>query len=475
MSVSYAEKPARAKKEPLVKRDGPERPDFKKLQTNIDNIKKEIKVFTDQIEEIKKKQDAEKTNRNDPRKELRDQRQKLVTDKKKLMTEVQKLRDSQNAVYQASRELRDETRKQEREVRDLNKEIGDILTPEALDKKVKELEFKIETGGCGGIKGEKRVMTEIKQLKEKRSKVEEIYKKLSSMELSREATSTSGADETLPEQIASKRAEITDLIEKIKAVEDTIDNMVVEDKYKALRAERDVIHAKIDDKYKKMNTLRDQFTADKKAYDDYEVIYKAQLDEAWKIKRAKDDEEHARRKEKNAENELILASIRRRNPYEAEINSCTTLIGFLRGNNVLHQEKKVAPKTTFTPADNLKGMVLMKKDEDDGALSFGKKKKAAPAKKAHEAPKERKVDKTPKPFKVSAEKFEAFEKLGVKTPTNTEEVRVVLAELQKKREEYESHKLTEKEAMALEQAERNAAKKEDDKKADEKADEEEEE
>jgi len=59
-----------------------------------------------------------------------------------------------------------------------------------------------------------------------------------------------------------------------------------------------------------------------------------------------------------------------------------------------------------------------------------------------------------KPLKHSSEKYAAFEKLGVRMPQYTDEVKTVIDQLKEKKTEWESHKKTEKEAMMEEQAER---------------------
>jgi len=163
-----------------------------------------------------------------------------------------------------------------------------------------------------------------------------------------------------------------------------------------------------------------------------------------------------------------MQSIRRMNPYEIEINAAETLIGYLKGKVAFSaKEDKPAPaKVHFDAAaavaklsDGKKQFVVMNKKGDDDKYNFGKKKKNdAPSKR--EAAKPKKVEEEPKvarkPLKHSSEKFAAFEKIGVRMPQFTDEVKEVIDTLKAKKAEWESHKKTEKEAMAEEQAERIA-------------------
>eukprot|EP01061_Rhynchopus_euleeides_P014094 TRINITY_DN2446_c0_g1_i1.p1 TRINITY_DN2446_c0_g1~~TRINITY_DN2446_c0_g1_i1.p1 ORF type:complete len:515 (+),score=297.98 TRINITY_DN2446_c0_g1_i1:56-1546(+) len=471
MPVGLAEpKPVQPKRR-LVPEDpnAPKRPDHSAMIKEVESVRADIEKLKAEIDTIKAEQDALRNDKDDPRKELRNERTSYIEQKKKVMDAVQKLRQDQSEIYNASRNIREKNREAERDVRALHKELGDILTPEALEKKIKELEFKLETGGAGGTKGERKVIQEIRNLKDKRGKVDEIYKKLSGMELVKEE----GVQEDekkgdLKAQIDAKRDEIAVLIQKIQDVELRIQTTQVVDKYGELKVKREGINKQMDGKFEKIRQIRDKFTADKKKYDDYQVEFRKKLDAAREAQRKEREAENLKRDEERKAKELELASIHRRDPYEAEIKAAETLIGYLKGKAAFSQkDERKAPVAPAGPAFDAsaaiegkkvqgKVMQVLKREEDDQSLFFGKKKKApAPkpaAKKAEAA--EVKVSKVSKPLKIGTEKFAAFDFVGVKVPVTTDDVKATVDQLREKKTHWESFRKTEKEAMAEEQAER---------------------
>ena len=470
---AHGDRPAQ-KRAPLVPHDAnaPKRPDHQKMKTDCDALREKVNEHRTAIEALKLKIDDKYNKENDPRNKLRQEKRDLINRRVQLNKDIGTLREEQNLAYAKVKDAREATRTAEKEIRQLNRELGDIMTPDMVDKKIKELEFKMESGGVTSINGERKVMREIKDLTAKREKVKEMNDKLLAMGKQMKSGGLSGEDATnkdLQDKIDAKRDEIKVILEKITAVDAEIDTCSMMDEIKELKKARDDENKKIDGLFAKMKEIRDKFDDNKKKYEVYQEEYKKKLDAAYDAKRKEREEEGIRREAAKKERDLALASIKRLNPHEKEINTAETLIVYLKGKIAFtaREERKPAADTKFAADEKAefagKKFAVLKKGGDDDSLSFGKKKKAVPSQK-DKKPQEKVAVK--KPLSHGVEKFEAFKEMGVALPKFTDEVKDAIKLLEEKKAHWCTFKKTEKEAMAEEQAER---KKEEAKKAAEEA------
>eukprot|EP01059_Diplonema_ambulator_P027801 TRINITY_DN46482_c0_g1_i1.p1 TRINITY_DN46482_c0_g1~~TRINITY_DN46482_c0_g1_i1.p1 ORF type:complete len:493 (+),score=238.54 TRINITY_DN46482_c0_g1_i1:45-1523(+) len=450
------------KKAPLVPipADAPKRPDYKLLKADLDKIFEQIKVYRDQIDQIRQKADANKENKNGPRDILQKEKQTLIDKKREIGNAITDLRKKRNEAMTKVKQAREKARDDVSEIRKLNKELGELLTPEAVDKKIKELEFKLETGGVSSIKGEKKIMLEIKALQASRDKAASMKAKVDSVTTDQKIEEDFATEcKQLQRQIEEKSIEFDATLKEIDETSAKISALSNAGEMKKAREERDAISEKITASYTKIDSMKEEFEKKKKAYEEWQVEYD-KLCQAERERRRKEREEADRlRAEKEKERELELASIKRLNPHEEEINACESLIGYLRGKIAFAAKDERKPeKPAFDPTKNVAaGFAVMKRDDEDEGWLMGGKKKKADKPKAAPKPKAEAAPAKAKPVKHSHEKFEAFEKLGVKVPNNTDEVKSVIEQLLEKKKHFESFKKTEKEAIAEEKAEREKA------------------
>jgi len=476
-SAPVQQKPKRGPIVPIPA-DAPKMPQLDAHRKECGALSEGIKKLIDQIKESREK--SNNTERDAERKALLDQRSDLIQKKRDATKEITVLREQLKKTFDAVKLARQQVRDGERNVRQTARDQA-LLDPKEIDRQIKELEFKIESGGVSSIKGEKKVMQQIKELNAAKSRAKDTAALIDATLTSAEGARDKAADAAevaslLQEKMDLQRAKVQSLLTQIEDKSTEIDLHSQNSEAQKMREQRDAWGVEIDSKRATLDALNKGFDEKKKKFQEWKVGYDKLCDLERERRRKERDEEDKKRDAERKEKELLMQSIRRMNPYEQEINSAETLIGYLKGKIAFSaKEVKPAPeKVHFDAAAAVaklggdKGKqfaVIGKKDKkggDDMFSGFGKKKKndapqkagkPAPAKKVEE---EKEVKVARKPLKHSSEKFAAFEKVGVRMPQFTDEVKEAIDPLKAKKAEWESHKKTEKEAMAEEQAERIA-------------------
>lgn len=448
----------------------PKQPNVQQHKDDLAQIRKQIDDLFDKIKESKEKHEGDK-GKDTVREQLIADQRMLIDKKKNATQQITKKREALQRTFKIVNEARKQVSAGERECRMAAKQAGAFDVSEAdIDKQIAELEFRLESGGVGTVKGEKKVIQQIKDLNAKKAAAKEagasIDAKLTAAEGKRDEADKAAAHAVqLQAEMDLLRAEVKELLDQISKKSEELDAHSANSELKKSREERDKWGEEISKKKELMKKKNEEHDKQWTVYKEWKVEYDKKVKQALADRAKEREEENKRRDAERREKELLLQSIRRMNPYEAEINAAETLIGYLMGKVALtaKPEAKVERKVADFDATQGGKFKVMKKEEDSFTVSKKKKNdaakfvtKAAPAKPAE--PKEPKVV-ARKPLKHSSEKYAAFEKLGVTMPQFTDEVKPVIEELKKKKAEWESHKKTEKEAMAEEQAEQIARRK----------------
>eukprot|EP01004_Peranema_trichophorum_P002754 NODE_1788_length_1809_cov_103.762159_g1491_i1.p1 GENE.NODE_1788_length_1809_cov_103.762159_g1491_i1~~NODE_1788_length_1809_cov_103.762159_g1491_i1.p1 ORF type:complete len:306 (-),score=113.91 NODE_1788_length_1809_cov_103.762159_g1491_i1:155-1072(-) len=177
-------------------------------------------------------------------------------------------------------------------------------------------------------------------------------------------------------------------------------------------------------------------------------------------RQAKINEERRKKEEENARLAKEAARIKRLNPYEDEITTCDGLIAFLTSDKPSDKPKPVVQNFDANLFAK-QGMQAFKRDDQDEWL-FADRTKKKPAKPKPEEP--IKTEEVPKPKPkaekkappISAARWNAFDKVGVKPPLKGSDVHNCIEELKKKKTYFESFKktLAQVEAEEAEEAKR---------------------
>ncbi|KAL3445296.1 hypothetical protein BJX65DRAFT_147721 [Aspergillus insuetus] len=408
--------------EPKVK---PTRPDEETFKASLAQAEKEHAAVQAKLNEVKAKIETAKPNNQDSPAAKRQQ---------ELRAELSSIRQKQQG-FKASR-----TSTQEKingldatlkaRIAEQNNSRGrmSFKNVEELDREISRLEKQVDSGTLRLV-DEKKILADISSMRKQR-------KNFASLDDAQKV--------------------IDDLKSQISTLKKTLDNpeaKALSDKYTEIQKELDAIKAEQDGAFKNLNALRDErtklhgeqqkkWTAIREVKDNYykaRKAYKEWEDEAWKIRREKQkaqrDAFEREKKRKIADKKLEEAS---RPAYTDEIIIAQ---GLIRHFNPVYDfaslglDDKKGPSSAFraeigrTVDDSgIKGMKVLKKEEDDYFVGTGGKKGkkgkkgSANGSPAPSTPAETK-------FNMNVGIIEDFAKVKIDPPMNQSDVPAVVEKL----------------------------------------------
>ncbi|KAL2799777.1 hypothetical protein BJX66DRAFT_292604 [Aspergillus keveii] len=412
--------------EPKVK---PTRPDEETFKASLAQAEKEHAAVQAKLNEVKAKIETAKPNNQDSPAAKRQQ---------ELRAELSSIRQKQQG-FKASR-----TSTQEKingldatlkaRIAEQNNSRGrmSFKNVEELDREISRLEKQVDSGTLRLV-DEKKILADISSMRKQR-------KNFASLDDAQKV--------------------IDDLKSQISTLKKTLDNpeaKALSDKYTEIQKELDAIKAEQDGAFKNLNALRDErtklhgeqqkkWTAIREVKDNYykaRKAYKEWEDEAWKIRREKQkaqrDAFEREKKRKIADKKLEEAS---RPAYTDEIIIAQ---GLIRHFNPAYDfaslglDDKKGPSSAFraeigrTVDDSgIKGMKVLKKEEDDYFVGTGGKK----GKKGKKGSAKGSANGSPAPSTPAEAKFnmnvgiiEDFAKVKIDPPMNQSDVPAVVEKL----------------------------------------------
>ncbi|KAL2869376.1 putative nuclear segregation protein (Bfr1) [Aspergillus lucknowensis] len=408
--------------EPKVK---PTRPNEEAFKASLAQAEKEHAAVQEKLNQVKAKIETAKPNNQDSPAAKRQQ---------ELRAELSSIRQKQQG-FKASR-----TSTQEKingldatlkaRIAELNNSRGrmSFKNVEELDRQIATFEKQVDSGTLRLV-DEKKILADISTLRKQR-------KNFASLDEGQNV--------------------INDLKTQIATLKKTLDNpeaKALSDKYTEIQKELDAIKAEQDGAFKNLNSLRDERTklhgeqqkkwaAIREVKDNYykaRKAYKEWEDEAWKVRREKQKAQREaferEKKRKIADKKLEEAS---RPAYTDEILIAQGLIRHFDPAYdfaALGLDDKKGPTSAFRAEvgrtvddSNIKGMKVLKKDEDDYFVGTGGKK----GKKG----KKGSANGTPAPGTPAETKFnmnvgiiEDFAKVKIDPPMNQSDVPAVVEKL----------------------------------------------
>eukprot|EP01060_Flectonema_neradi_P029894 TRINITY_DN423_c2_g1_i1.p1 TRINITY_DN423_c2_g1~~TRINITY_DN423_c2_g1_i1.p1 ORF type:complete len:501 (+),score=173.33 TRINITY_DN423_c2_g1_i1:51-1553(+) len=439
--------------------DAPKMPSYDEMNANIQKVRDTVEKHKKKMEELKARNDN-LGGESEERKQAREELKKLRDDKAKLLTDLSSLRTK-------NRKIAEEARNTEREIREVTSELrkeqrgGNIeLDPKAIDNKIKELEFKIESGGVGSLKGERRVMQEIKQYTAMKEKSKELLAKSDGMlDAKSRAEKSRGERDSNQKVIDSLTDDLTTVIDAITKVKETLDATSSNDERAKIRQEKDDLREEINKCFAEMDKIRATHKEKKEAYNEWKKDYDKEVEAEIKRQRearALKEKEDAERREKDA---IEYEELKKLNPYEDEIKECTVLIDYLKRKADLKHTAPPASKKTENTEEFDAAKAMLKFDgkgsiqlgrKDDSADFFQMKKGKKPQKKAHSPPPKKTAPAAAAaPVKAAPakqkslthehNKGEVFRKYGLTLPLYAHECKGMIATLEEKVAEYKTH------------------------------------
>lgn len=363
-----------------------------------------------QIKEIREKQGAGKSGRNKVLEEIRSEDAKL----KELIAEQKTAR----------------SRVSFKSVEELNKEI------DRLDKQV--------STGMMKLVDEKKALAEISSLHKQRKGF--------------------AGFEDAQKKIDEKKAKLKKLRDSLEDPE----SKALSEQYNKLQAEMDTIKAEQDDVFKNLNALRDERTklqaeqqekyqAIKKIKDDYyqagRAIQKWEYEARQRARERKKTENEKYAAEKRKERAQQMLADASDKAYLDEIRKAESLLQFLDPTYKSEKAPLQAPSKFQASAQRtvddsgIKGMKLVKKDEDDYFAGTGGKK-GKKNKKEVKKP-EAELASRPKGYNCPPSVIETAEAIKVAPPMQESDIPACLEEVKKKLDFWKKDQAAETERVSL--------------------------
>ncbi|KAL2820617.1 hypothetical protein BJX63DRAFT_279259 [Aspergillus granulosus] len=354
--------------EPKVK---PTRPDEETFKASLAQAEKEHAAVQEKLNQVKAKIETAKPNNQDSPAAKRQQ---------ELRAELSSIRQKQQG-FKASR-----TSTQEKlngldatlkaRIAEQNNSRGrmSFKNVEELDREIARLEKQVDSGTLRLV-DEKKILADISSMRKQRknfASLDEAQKAINDLK-TQIATLKKTLDNPEAKALSDKYTEIQKELDAIKAEQDgAFKNL------NALRDERTKLHSEQQKKWAAIREVKDTYHKARKAYKEWE-------DEAWKIRREKQkaqrDAFEREKKRKIADKKLEEAS---RPAYTDEI---LVAQGLIRHFNPAYDfaslglDDKKGPTSAFraeigrTVDDSgIKGMKVLKKEEDDYFVGTGGKK-----------------------------------------------------------------------------------------------------
>ncbi|KAJ3319209.1 hypothetical protein HDU76_000616 [Blyttiomyces sp. JEL0837] len=365
------------------------------------------------------------------RKELRSQIEEINKKKNELNESRSKLLDQRNAIQAAMK-------KKTEEVKSSKDKLGVKSIAEA-DQQIQQLEQQLTSGSLKLI-DEKRVVTEISNLKKAKKTLETLGTQASSVDTDkqqldqiREALNTLDPQrKQVIEELDKARAELKTLDEEKRKDLGSLTDLI--DKKKGHKAELDAL-------YEKMRTLRNDFKKANDEWYNFERVERERINKERQEQRIKDGQI---RIAKAAERELEAAQIP---AFTEEITTCGALITFLQSHIAGKPVNSVTAVAAASPlaATNIRkvenvmpdGAVALKKKDDreeEYMVMGGKGKKGKRGQSANTA-----APSTPGPVKLprfDISTMDMFFKLKIDVPTSAADLENTVKALEEKKAKF---------------------------------------
>ena len=299
---------------------------------------------------------------------------------------------------------------------------------EEIDAQVNRLEKQVDSGSMKLV-DEKKALDEASKLKKQRkgfSALDDLQKRIDEKRAENgelKKTFDNPESRALSQRYEDNQKEL----DEIKAARDGTNK-----NFDAIKAEREKLNNEQRATYSKIKEIKDAYYQGRKAFKEYEdMLYQQRRDK----QKAEHDAYQKEKRKKIAEETLERASDR---AYMDEIRSAESLLAFFdpssRTSDSSKEPSKLAAEAQRTVDESgLKGMKVMKKEEEDFFVGSGGKKKGKGKKGTGDG-----VSTTAKSgkFNLDPGTIEGLSGLGIEPPTSQGDVAAVGEKLREKLDFY---------------------------------------
>jgi len=337
---------------------------------------------------------------------------------------INELEEERQKLQTAIKTKQNDNRNMRTEVQNMKKKMP-YQSEEEIDKKIAEIEFKIQTESIG-LKREKELMKEISELKKTKPLVGKYAKMESGL------TAFDGSDVgPIKERLEYVRGLLNEARDAKKVVSEEYKKLTGErskqmEDMPELYEERDALSKDVGLKIRERNAMRNEFNQKQREWQAFLAEQRQQRQERAKAEReARQAEGALRRLEKE------LGEIDEQVPMAEEMLLCDNAISYLRTHLPKEEKKDVESKaTTFDNPDGT-AILLNKKDRDEEFYFAPIKKKQLKTKKNEESKGKAKLV-------HSMGILQYFDMLKVVAPMSIATIPETIELLEKKKEEFKN-------------------------------------
>ncbi|OJI96916.1 hypothetical protein ASPVEDRAFT_118678 [Aspergillus versicolor CBS 583.65] len=444
--------------EPKVR---PTRPDEDTYKSNLAQAEKEHSAVQEKLNQVKAKIETAKPNNQDS--PTAKKQQELRAELSSIRQKQQGFKASRTSTQEKINAI-DSTLKARIAEQNNSRTRMSFKNVEEMDREISRLEKQVDSGTLRLV-DEKKILADISSMRKQRknfASLDDAQKVINDLK-AQIATLKKTLDNPEAKALSDKYTEIQKELDAIKAEQDGVFKNL-----NALRDERTKLHSEQQTKWAAIREVKDNYYKARKAYKEYE-------DEAWKIRREKQKAQREafdrEKKRKVADKKLEEAS---RLAYTDEILVAQGLIRHFNPSYDfaplgLTEKKEESPAFRAEVGrkvddSGIKGMKVLKKDEDEYFVGTGGKK-GKKGKKGSANGTPAAATPTETKFNMNVGIIEDFAKVKIDPPMNQSDVPAVVEKLAAKITEWkkdQASKTTEninkaKEEIARLDAEESAA------------------
>lgn len=320
---------------------------------------------------IRTKLDSSKTNKDGPMTPQQERRKELQARQNEIRKEQGANKEGRNSTMDKVKKLDEQLKSRINEQKAARGKVS-YKSAEDVDREIARLEKDVD-GGQMRLVDEKKALAEISSLRklkksfggfeEQQKKIDEIKAEIKTLK------------DSMNDPIAKARSEeynkIQSELDVIKAEQDEVYKNI-----NALRDQKTALQKEQQEKYQEIRAAKDAFWAQKRAFQNYEYEARAKLRER---KKAEQDAYNNMKRRERAEKVLAEAS---EPAYLDEIRRASSLLHYFEPSSATAESSKpllppsgLAASSGRTVDDaGIKGMKLVKKDEEDYFAGTGGKK-----------------------------------------------------------------------------------------------------
>ncbi|KAL9109771.1 MAG: hypothetical protein Q9227_005640 [Pyrenula ochraceoflavens] len=403
----------------IAHKQRPEKPDKSKFEASVKDAEAEHKEARAKYEAVKGKVDsAFQGSRGSP---VNDRRQALIAEKREIQQKQSSFKTTRSADQEKLSSLEKQLKSEQERFKNAKGKVSYKSVGE-IDNQIKNLTAQVDTGRLSLVEEKKALneITSLNKLKKTFGGFDESAKGIDGLK-SEIATQKKKLDNPEFRALNDRFNAINKELDQIRSDQDDVHKNI-----NTLKAERDRLHDDDTAKYKAIKAIKDEYFTKLREYRDYE----RQASQArWERQKAAKEQRIREDRQEKAREKLDAASTP---AYQEEIQRAKTLMHHFDPSSAPAPRDsgpgKFAAQAQRTVDDTaMKGMKVVKRDDEDYFAGTGSKKGKKGRKNGNGAP-----PSTTGNFNLSIDLIEQLNNFKIDAPSSQADISSVVAKLKEK-------------------------------------------